>query len=382
MGNSDEKSLSEGSMKLSMENSTEVSNGQQITTTTRVFTFSSDDKVCPATVECTTEEAMSMYPPPSGFLYSLAAALLLGQCGSLLLTGTGIFSSALATWHNWSFPVTQSLPNYVLLGFVYSCVMIYQGRFWSVWKEGRWWRYAILAISDVEANYLVVKAYEYTNLTSIALLDCVTIPTVVMLSVIFLHIRYLWPHYLGVFLCVCGIISIALNDYFYVDNGEASNMLLGDIFCLAGAVLYGVNNVAQEYLVKKFDLVEYLGFLGIFGTIVCGTQAGILEGPDWADYDWNISVILYFMGFNLCMFIFYTVAPLLMAHPRGGATLLNLSLLTSDVFSVLASYYIFDFDIYWLYAIAFVLVVSGITVYSLKPWGYANRKSEETSEVV
>lgn len=29
------------------------------------------------------------------------------------------------------------------------------------------WKYFLLALCDVEANYLVVKAYQYTNLTSI-----------------------------------------------------------------------------------------------------------------------------------------------------------------------------------------------------------------------
>ncbi|KAJ8779784.1 hypothetical protein J1605_012271 [Eschrichtius robustus] len=31
----------------------------------------------------------------------------------------------------------------------------------------RWWKYMILGLIDLEANYLVVKAYQYTTLTSI-----------------------------------------------------------------------------------------------------------------------------------------------------------------------------------------------------------------------
>ena len=31
----------------------------------------------------------------------------------------------------------------------------------------RGWKYFFLALFDVEANFLVVKAYQYTNLTSI-----------------------------------------------------------------------------------------------------------------------------------------------------------------------------------------------------------------------
>ena len=36
--------------------------------------------------------------------------------------------------------------------------------------------------ADVEANFLIVKAYEYTTITSVTLLDCFTVPCVVVLS--------------------------------------------------------------------------------------------------------------------------------------------------------------------------------------------------------
>lgn len=31
----------------------------------------------------------------------------------------------------------------------------------------RWWKYMILGVIDIEANYLVIKAYQYTTLTSV-----------------------------------------------------------------------------------------------------------------------------------------------------------------------------------------------------------------------
>lgn len=47
---------------------------------------------------------------------------------------------------------------------------------------------------------------------------------------------------------------------------------LGDMLCLAGAFLYGVSNVAQEFVVKTFDIVEFLGMIGLFGSFVSGAQ--------------------------------------------------------------------------------------------------------------
>ena len=31
----------------------------------------------------------------------------------------------------------------------------------------RWWKYMLLGLVDIEANYLVIKAYQYTTLTSV-----------------------------------------------------------------------------------------------------------------------------------------------------------------------------------------------------------------------
>jgi len=53
---------------------------------------------------------------------------------------------------------------------------------------------------------------------------------------------------------------------------EAANKVLGDLLCLAGAVLYGVSNVCQEYLVCRFGSLQYLAAIGLFGSIVSGIQ--------------------------------------------------------------------------------------------------------------
>jgi hypothetical protein len=55
------------------------------------------------------------------------------------------------------------------------------------------WKYALLAVADVEANYFVVKAYSYTSITSVMLLDCFTIPCVMVLSYFFLKAKARGP---------------------------------------------------------------------------------------------------------------------------------------------------------------------------------------------
>lgn len=52
----------------------------------------------------------------------------------------------------------------------------------------------------------------------------------------------------------------------------AANILLGDGLVLISATLYAVSNVCQEYTVKNLSRVEFLGMVGLFGTLISGIQ--------------------------------------------------------------------------------------------------------------
>lgn len=92
--------------------------------------------------------------------------IALGQVLSLCLCGTGVFSQLLENKYNIKTPTTQSFFNYLLLALIFLSRLIYKGQFLQILRD-RGWKYFVLGLIDVEANYLVVKAYQYTNLTSI-----------------------------------------------------------------------------------------------------------------------------------------------------------------------------------------------------------------------
>ncbi len=48
--------------------------------------------------------------------------------------------------------------------------------------------------------------------------------------------------------------------------------LLGDLLVLAGATLYGISNVCEEFIVKNLSRVEFLGMMGLFGSFFSGIQ--------------------------------------------------------------------------------------------------------------
>jgi len=67
----------------------------------------------------------------------------------------------------------------------------------------------------------------------------------------------------------CMLVSCGLQTW-AVFAGK--NQLLGDLLCLGGAVLFAVVSVTQELVVKTFDWVEYLGMVGLFGSVISIVQ--------------------------------------------------------------------------------------------------------------
>jgi solute carrier family 35 protein F1/2 len=154
-----------------------------------------------------------------------------------------------------------------------------------VWMLRSWIWWIILNV--------VVKAYQYTSITSVMLLDCFTIPVALGLTYLCLRTKYNWRHLIGVALCLAGLGILVYDDavkngsnegskifsvfiqfppYWHHTRIAGSNPLLGDALCLGAATLYAVSNVGQEATVKKFSRSEFLAMVGIFGALVGGTQ--------------------------------------------------------------------------------------------------------------
>ncbi|GFQ06443.1 solute carrier family 35 member f1 [Phtheirospermum japonicum] len=191
----------------------------------------------------------------------------LGQFLSLLVTSTGFSSSELSK-KGINAPTSQSFLNYVFLALVYGSIMLYR------WKplKAKWYYYILLGLVDVEANFLVVKAYQYTSITSVMLLDCWTIPCVLFLTWFFLKTKYRFNKLIGVVICIAGLVIVVFSDVHSADRSSGSNPIKGDLLVIAGATLYGVSNVSEEYFVNSADRVELMALLGLFGAIISACQ--------------------------------------------------------------------------------------------------------------
>ncbi|KAL7597147.1 hypothetical protein Lser_V15G29403 [Lactuca serriola] len=285
-------------------------------------------------------------------------ALFLGQILSLFITSTGFTSSELAR-RGINAPTSQSLANYVLLAIVYGGILIFRRHE----MKAKWYYYLLLGLIDVEANYLVVKAYQYTSLTSVMLLDCWSIPSVIILTWLFLKTNYKFKKIAGVVICVAGLVLVIFSDVHAADRSQSgSNPIKGDLLVIAGATLYAVCNVSEEFFVKTADRVELMAMLGLFGAIFSGIQISVLEREELKSIHWSSGAVLPYAGFAAAMFLFYSGVPILLKI--SGSTMLNLSLLTSDMWSVLIRIFLYHEKVDWMYFLAFAAVAVGLVVYS------------------
>lgn len=261
--------------------------------------------------------------------------------------------------------------------------------------------YFIMALLDVQANYFTFLAYRYTTLTSVSLLDAVAIPSAIFFSRVILRRSYKLSHFLGAGICITGVIANVLIDYeeenVYYPEGDDDhvennlpNQLRGDVMAVIGASIYGLNNVLTERAVKHAGGVkEYLGMLGLFGTLISIVQGSILDRAAVMEFftrvDDNCTASKGFgLLFLSAFFGFTAYVGISNFLTKSESALLNLSLLTGDlwavVFTVVAQGMIPTKD-FW---VALVLIFIGVIVYELSgsPISEENDESDGDTEFI
>lgn len=303
--------------------------------------------------------------------------LLLGQLLSLCITATNTFTTFLANYGT-SIPAFQTVFTYILLSLIYLTYTVYT---YGPKKYGKillrdGWKYFILSFLDVQGNYFTVLAYRYTNILSAQLINFWAIVCVVIISFLLLRVRYKIFQIIGILICCGGMGILLASDHIQGTNGgPAENMLKGDLFALLGATCYGLTNVFEEWYVSKRPMYEVLSFMGLFGMCINGVQAAIFDRQSFQQATWNNAVAGYLVGYTLVLALFYSVVPFILRI--ASAAFYNISLLTANFWGTIIGIHVFGYAIHFMYPIAFVLIIVGLTVYFLagsilgeskKPW--------------
>lgn len=199
-------------------------------------------------------------------------------------------------------------------------------------------RYALLALIDTQANYCIVKSFQYTSLTSVTLLDCAAIPFSMALSAAMLGGRYSYKHVAGGIVSVTGLTILVFADASGGDDASGGgNPALGDCLVLLAAALYACSNVMQEcLLLDGAPTVEVLAAVGGFGAIASGLQCAVFESSQLAKLNAvaGAAGLGELIGFALSLFAMYSLVPDVLR--RCGAAAFNIGMLSSDLWAVLA----------------------------------------------
>ena len=248
------------------------------------------------------------------------------------------------------------------------------------------WRYLVIAFLDVQACYCTILAFKYTPMTSVTLFASLAVPSAMVLSKLFLGRSFGVVHFLGVSMCMIGVVYNVLADYHVdemldgnttntttADQDEYPNRLFGDFLAIMGGIIYGIVDVVAEGVLKadKGDTTEFLGMLGFFASIISMTQGWLTErndiielytGGSCSGYGTAALVLLYVLASSL---EFIGIAHFL---SKSEATLLNLSCLTDPaLWSVLFTIFAQNVTPPPLFWAALVFVVGGLIVYELAP---------------
>ena len=230
-------------------------------------------------------------------------------------------------------------------------------------------RYAALALIDTQANYLIVKAFQYTSLTSVTLLDCAAIPFSMALSRAALGGVYSRRHVLGGATSVLGLAILVLTDaYVRGANDAGSNPALGDFIVLLAAFGYASSNVLQEAaLLDGASAVEVLAHVGGFGAVFSGIQCLALELDSLARLNATAGAagIAELATFAASLFAMYSLVPEVLR--RCGAAAFNVGMLSSDVWAFVARVFFFggfgDIRAVLAFFASFFVVSAGLVVF-------------------
>jgi len=289
-------------------------------------------------------------------------SLLAGQLVSLCITCTNVTTTELVK-RGWALPTTQTSFLYFSLFITYTPYTIYKYGFagWGKMVVRDGWKYFILAACDVEGNFMVVKAFQYTNLLSCMLLDAWAIPSCLFFSWVFMRNKYAWTQLVGILICVGGLGMLVASDQLTDKDYPAVSKVKGDFFMLGGATLYGFTNAAEEFFVRQSPLYEVVGQLGMWGTIINSIQAAGLEHNGMRHAAWNGATGGLLVAYTAAMFILYTTAPVL--YRLASSVYYNLNLLSSDFFGLLFGLFLYHYRPYWLYFVAFAVIIAGLICY-------------------
>ena len=261
-----------------------------------------------------------------------------------------------------------------------------------------WYLYAALAFLDVQANLFVVLSFRFTSFTSTTLLTSLSVVSAMVASSYLMKRTFKCHHFMGCVLCIIGASMVVLSDAETTGptspNNGGDTMLaignhnddqvevrtgwnlpmLGDVLAIISALVFGFDDTLSEYSIKHSNTNEYLGMLGLFGFIFSTVESILFERDEVLNLFQQMiqsqsiptHAIQVWIWYMVTLVYFYVAASFFLKS--ADATLLSISLLTSNMWTTILSITLKGIYPPPAFFYAVVMMGSGVWMYESK-WG-------------
>ena len=258
-----------------------------------------------------------------------------------------------------------------------------------------WRYYALIAFLDVQANYFVILSFRYTAVVNSTILTSLSVVSVMLNSRIILKRIFKTRHFIGSILCILGAswivsmdIRVSQDEHRSLDQGLFSRRrFIGDSYAVMASILFGLNDSLAEYTIQNSTTDEYLGMMGLFGFLFSFGESLLFERSEILQFSANLHAftvsmlgkassstghldtdamnipaistiwVLYMAAF----YIFYVSASKFLVI--ADATLLSLSLQTSNVWTMMFSIFVQHVYFSPVFFVAASIIVFGVWIY-------------------
>lgn len=236
--------------------------------------------------------------------------------------------------------------------------------------------YAMAALSDVSANYLIFSAFFFAPVTQISLLEDAIIPISFAFDLFWFKRVGKRRHSVGALLCTASLIFYSLmTGGLTANDKETWKVALGIVLPLLSVVCYYTSNALQIYLIEHHDRDTFMYFLGLFGSLfslllsipLVRTEVSVLMSS------WQAFVFVLLVVFALLFF--YISVPDFLASVTP--TFFNMSLMTKNFYILLVSEMFLDIPLPWYGWVAFACIMMSLCIFN---WDGGGKVEEECTD--
>ena len=271
------------------------------------------------------------------------------QICSLVMCASGIICNYLSIYYIRTIPFLMLSITYTILFLV------------SVWKvpksETSWWKYFFVSAMIIIGDYTAVEGYNSTSLTSSLLLVTTVVFWVAPLSYL------VFGRKINIFQFGAILLGMTGSLLAFISEGTKNNKWIGNIMALTSAICYSFGTVMMELLIHSDSMHTYLCRFSGCSAMISIIMTAVFERDVIVDYYWCTESVLLVVGYGALLALYDIIASFVMQF--SDATLMNLSMLTENFFSLGVYVVFFGLKAKWLYLIGFSCVPTAIAIFSI-----------------